>query len=289
MPIRVTCQCGHTLSVPDEMAGKSGKCPKCKQLLKVPAGSSSPSSGNPKPPENNAAAKPKAAKPTPAAAAATARSAGQMAGLFDEVGLVQKKGRFCPSCDSQVTGDAIICVKCGFHLSEGKKVEGFQIAASKKFGNKQLNDAADMMAREKATETRLLGTGAPWWMLAAVLIGVAVFIGGLAIKMDATTSGKLSSVAEIARIQKADYLPVTAASLGFAMVLVLSFAHIALLVTAFLESAKQGFLFLFLPVLYSTYYMFSRIKTKNLMTTVIIYFVSAIVAGASLGYSLPKI
>jgi hypothetical protein len=289
MPIRVTCQCGHTLTVPDEMAGKSGKCPKCKQLLQVPAGSTNPTSGSPKPQGTPGAAKPNASKPATSPVAPATSSAGQMAGLFDEVGLTQKKGKFCPSCDAQVTGDAVICVKCGFHLSEGKKVDGFQAAASKKFGNKQLNEAADMMAREKATETRLLGTGAPWWMLAALLIGLAVFIGGLAIKMDFTTSGKISSVEPLARIQKATYGPVIAASLGFAMVLVFSFAHIALLVTAFLESAKQGFLFLFLPVFYSTYYMFSRIKTKNLMTTVIIYFVSAIVAGISLGYSLPKI
>jgi len=289
MPIRVTCQCAHTLTVPDEMAGKSGKCPKCKQLLKVPAGSSPPPPGIQKPSEPNTAAKPKASKPAPAAIATQANAAGQMAGLFDEVGLTQKKGRFCPSCDAQVTGDSVICVKCGFHLSEGKKVDGFQAAASKKFGNKQLNEAVDSMAREKATETRLLGTGAPWWMLAAVLIGLAVFIGGLAIKMDFTTSGKISSVEPLARIQKADYGPVLAASLGFAMVLVFSFAHIALLVTAFLESAKQGFLFLFLPVFYTTYYMFSRIKTKNLMSTVLIYFVSAIIAGVSLGYSLPRI
>jgi hypothetical protein len=288
MPIRVTCQCGHTLTVPDEMAGKSGKCPKCKQLLQVPAGSKNPASGSPKPQGIPGAAKPNASKPATSPVAPATSSAGQMAGLFDEVGLTQKKGRFCPSCDAQVTGDAVICVKCGFHLSEGKKVEGFQVAASKKFGNKQLNEAADMMAREQATETRLLGTGAPWWMLAAVLIGLAVFIGGLAIKMDAATSGKISSIEPLARIQKAGYGPVAAASLGFAMLLVSSFAHVALLVTAFMESAKQGLLFFFVP-LYSIYYMFSRIKIKNLMSTVVIYFVSAIVAGVALGYSLPKI
>lgn len=288
MPIRVSCQCGHTLTVPDEMAGKSGKCPKCKQLLKVPAGNPSAAAGTPKSPETKPVANPKSSKSAPAAVAAAPKPAGQMAGLFDEVGLTQKKGRFCPSCDGQVANDAIICIKCGFHLEEGKKVEGFQAAKSKKFGNKQLNEAADMMARESATEKRLMGTGAPWWMLAAVLIGLAVFIGGLAIKMDAATSGKISSVAEIARIQKAGYGPVTAASLGFAMLLVCNFAHVALLVTAFMESAKQGLLFLFVP-LYSIYYMFSRIKSKNLMTTVIIYFVSAIVAGVALGYSLPKI
>ena len=30
MPIKFKCSCGQVLSVPDKMAGKQGKCPKCK-------------------------------------------------------------------------------------------------------------------------------------------------------------------------------------------------------------------------------------------------------------------
>lgn len=39
MPIQVTCQCGKTLNVKDEHAGKSVKCPACGDVLKVPGGS----------------------------------------------------------------------------------------------------------------------------------------------------------------------------------------------------------------------------------------------------------
>ncbi len=36
MPIRIQCQCGHSLQVPDQLAGKSGKCPKCSNVIKIP-------------------------------------------------------------------------------------------------------------------------------------------------------------------------------------------------------------------------------------------------------------
>lgn len=37
MAIQVTCPNGHTLKVSDDMAGKTGLCPKCKAKVKVPA------------------------------------------------------------------------------------------------------------------------------------------------------------------------------------------------------------------------------------------------------------
>ena len=42
LPISVTCpQCGTTLKVKDELAGKRGKCPKCQGTLQIPAHSAS--------------------------------------------------------------------------------------------------------------------------------------------------------------------------------------------------------------------------------------------------------
>ena len=38
MPIKVTCaSCGATLTTPDSSAGKTGKCPKCKAPIQIPA------------------------------------------------------------------------------------------------------------------------------------------------------------------------------------------------------------------------------------------------------------
>ncbi len=208
--------------------------------------------------------------------------------MFDEVGLVTKTGQFCPACDAAIAPNSVICVSCGFHLSEGKQVEGHKSTAKKVFGNKQLNEAVEMMEREQDTETRLMGTGFPWWMLLSILVGVIVFIGGLAIKMDASTSGKVATDPTLARIQEATYFTVMIASFGLAMVMVATFAHLAILVTAFKESIKQGFLCLLVP-LYTLYYMFSRLFAKHLVSTVIIFFSTLILGSLALAYSLPKI
>ncbi len=39
MPISVTCSCGKTLQVRDDLAGKAVKCPSCQAVLKVGSGS----------------------------------------------------------------------------------------------------------------------------------------------------------------------------------------------------------------------------------------------------------
>lgn len=273
MPIRVSCQCGHSLSVPDQLAGKSGKCPKCQQVIKIPAAA----------PAQKAPAKsgPPASQPAPNSNAA-------LAGLFDAAGLEQKKGRICPSCEAPVHPTAVICVKCGMNFQEGTQLTGYKSQEKRMFGDRRLNEAADMMAREAETESRLLNTGPPWWFMFAGLAGILVFIGGAGVKMDAATTGKKSSIEVINRVQSADMLTVLAASAGAACALIATFSNFAILITAFFESAKQGLLCMFAP-LYILYYMFSRIRTHRLVGTVVLLWTTAILAGVLLGYSLPKI
>ena len=279
MPIRVTCQCGQSLNVPDSMAGKSGKCPKCKQMIQIP----------------NAAAGAVAAvkssttqKPAKSASASQPLAASNMAGLLDAAGLVQKTGMFCPNCDQPSRPGTVLCTHCGFNFTEGSKVDGHKSAEKKQFGNKQLNEAAAMMVREESTQTRMLSSGTPWWMMFASLTGLLLFVGGALIKKDASTSGSISPIPFMARIQNADWLPVMGASAGAGLLLIAVFAYIALIFTAFFDSRKQGLLCLFVP-LYIVYYMFSRIKSQKLLSTVIIIWVTSILAGALLGYALPKI
>ncbi len=282
MPIRATCQCGYTLAVPDEMAGKRGKCPKCKEILQIP-----PSGAGTAKPATSGVAKGGGTQgggggpvPTPAPTG--------MASLFDEVGLVQKTGRSCPSCDAPVPPNTVLCVNCGFNFAEGTKIDGVKVAAARQFGNKHLNEAAAMMSREKSTEDRLLGAGAPWWMMLSILVGIIVFIAGLGIKMAAGTSGELSTVEWMRRIQEATYLVVLVGTIGMAMALVNVFSVLAILITAFKESTKEGLLTFFAPF-YIYYYMFSRLFSQFLVTTVAIYWVSGILAGVCLAYALPKI
>lgn len=299
MPIRATCQCGHSVSVPDEMAGKRGKCPKCKEILQIPAataksGSGKSSSGSAqaaKPAPKGVTAPASKSAPTAKASSPKGNAApagGGISSLFDEVGLVQKKGQICPACDAPIPPNSVLCVSCGFNFTEGRKLEGFEAAKTQMFGNVHLNEAAAMMEREKSTEDRLLGAGAPWWMMFSILIGIAVFIGGLAIKMNAATTGELSSIEFMRRIQEADYLTVLALTFGLAMTLTSMCAMFAILATAFKESAKQGLLCLFAPF-YVIYYMFSRMFSMYLTTTVIIYWCSSIFGVAALMWALPKI
>jgi hypothetical protein len=282
MPVRVACSCGQALNVPDHLAGKVVKCPKCQKGIRVP--------GEAKPAPAKAAgpaAKTPAAKTPAAKPAASPGGNDALAGLFDAAGLTQRQGTFCPACDKPLTPGTAICVNCGFHLEQGTKIEGFQVE-SKEFGNRRLVEAAEMMKREVETEKRMLSAGMPWWMMLGILSGIVVMIAAVVIRMDATTSGSESSIPLFRRIQVAGLLPVLVAALGFGAMLIANFAQLAVLVTAFKESVKQGLLCMFVPF-YIVYYMFSRIQTKKLVNTVVILWVTAILAGIAFAYALPKI
>ncbi len=285
MPIQVTCQCGYSLNAPDSMAGKSGKCPKCQQVIKVPGASASSAKGTSAgtSSDSKSSAGPKKAESPMASVAPNA-----LDGLLESAGLTQRQGKYCPACDAPVQAGAVLCIKCGFNFAEGTKLEAHKTASTKRFGNKDLNAAIDMMARESDTEARLLKSGSPWWFLFAFLTGVVVLIAGALVKMDATTSGQISGNPTIAKIQKAHILTVMAASAGLGCMLISNIAQLAILFTAFKESWKQGLLCMFVPF-YILYYMFSRMRTYRLGTAITILFVNAILAGVLMGYSFPKI
>lgn len=285
MPIQVTCQCGYSLNAPDSMVGKSGKCPKCQQMIKVPGTASSSAKGAPAASATGTKS-PAGSKKAESPMAAVAPSA--LDGLLESAGLTQRQGKYCPACDAPVQAGAVLCIKCGFNFAEGTKLEAHKTVSTKRFGNKQLNEAIDMMARESDTEERLLKAGSPWWFLFAFLTGVVVLILGALIKMDANTTGEISSNPTIAKIQRAHILTVMAASAGLGCLLISNIAQLAILFTAFKESWKQGLLCMFAPF-YILYYMFSRIRTYRLGSTITILFVSAILAGILMGYSFPKI
>ena len=71
MAIQVRCPgCGATLSVKDEMGGKKGKCPKCGQLMMIPAvAAPPPQAAAPPPPPSAPQPPPVPARPRPGARA----------------------------------------------------------------------------------------------------------------------------------------------------------------------------------------------------------------------------
>lgn len=275
MPLRVTCQCGVALNVPETMAGKGVKCPKCQSVIAVGT-----------PAKTAPATKPATSKPAAKASASNA-SQDAMAKLLDSAGLKKREGIFCPSCDRSLPPGTAICVGCGYNLEAGSKIEGFEVEV-KEFGNKRLVEAAEMMAREVETENRLLKAGMPWWTMAAIILAVMFMMTAILLKMDVKTSGNVSSVPIIAKLQSANYGPVIAFSAGGGACLIALFALFAIQATAYKESIKEGLL-CSLTILYSFYYMFSRLKSRRLGNTVMIFWISAILAGICLGYSLPKI
>ena len=115
-----------------------------------------------------------------------------------------------------------------------------------------------------------------------------MFVSGALIKMDASQTGEVSTMEWMARIQKANWLPVIAGAAGSGFLLIAVFAYISFIFTAFFESRKQGILCLFAP-LYIIYYMFSRIKSHKLFGIVVIMWITSILAGLLLAYALPKI
>ena len=262
------------------MAGKSGKCPKCQQLVKIPLAASADAGAPAKAAATAKKAKPQLVSPQP--------STSTMAGLLDAAGLVQKSGTFCPHCDQPSKPGAVICTHCGFNFAEGTKVEGHKSSEKRQFGNKNLNEAAAMMVREESVQKRLLATGTPWWTMFASFLGLVIFLAVILVKMDATQTGEVSKTEWMARIQKAFWGPVIAGASGTGFLLVAIFAYLALIFTAFFESKKQGFLCLLAP-LYIVYYMFSRIKSQKLFGTVVIIWFTSVLAGFLLSYALPKI
>ena len=122
MPIDVTCpECGAGLEAPDELAGKKGTCPHCKNVLPVPGEAAPPPAAETGGAEAESAAPQEEAPPLPEAVPAGETQPG------DDPS--KKKFLFkCPGCGQQMAagahrlGTAVNCPKCkqGFKLPEAQ-------------------------------------------------------------------------------------------------------------------------------------------------------------------------
>jgi ribosomal protein L40E len=164
MPIQIKCQCGKSLSIPDAMVGKAVKCPGCSKVLKVPA---------------------KAAPAKAASAAAPAVASGGLDDLFDEEGFSKQVAAVCPSCAAELTANAVLCTKCGYHREHGTRLQAHLTAGVDiDHGTLALMKAESDMAKADEMQAKLVrGAGMPWWGLALVLfmLGSGIVIGVLAV------------------------------------------------------------------------------------------------------------
>lgn len=103
MPIKVRCECGAGLTVPDSAAGKRIKCKKCGSPVAVPGGG-----------QRKKAARKKAARPK-----ADVHDDDFFSQL-DLGGADHEDHRICPKCAAEVDEMDIECPECGINLETGQ-------------------------------------------------------------------------------------------------------------------------------------------------------------------------
>jgi hypothetical protein len=103
MPITFTCSnCNARMSVPDQMAGKRGKCSKCKGAIVVPAPANAAPAAARKPGEAPRPAPAEAAPPPEAPVDLEAAAAAALADEVQEEKVVEQIEFICPMCDEPV-------------------------------------------------------------------------------------------------------------------------------------------------------------------------------------------
>jgi hypothetical protein len=264
MAIKFQCNCGHVLSVPDNLAGKSGKCPKCKQSIQVPQASSVAASAAVQPvarpasqPSARPAAKP-SSRPVKGDAGKPAAAATRGSGLdshFDDLGLKRQTGPVCPSCSAPYKTGAAVCIQCGLNFSTGEKAVGFAATREKpEFSNLYLQEAANNMRREKTMERRSENASMPWWVVMSYLIGAITLCAAGIIIVDGIVAEPAPEGSLMGKLQRMPVLVTLGATAGITGLAIMLFAHLSICAFAFSRKALHGVGCLFLPLLFSVPY-----------------------------------
>lgn len=98
MPIKVACKCGQTFNAKDQLAGKTVRCPKCKNPLTIPGG---------------AKAAPQSPAPQPQ---------NDLGSLLDEAMGQPVNDNECPECGRTLPTNSVVCLGCGYNRSTGTKM-----------------------------------------------------------------------------------------------------------------------------------------------------------------------
>lgn len=247
MPIRVSCACGKSLTVKDELAGKAVKCPGCQQVVRIPA------AGQPARP---AAARSKSARPAAAGSKAARSSAARPAAtpassdlddLFDEAGLRATSGPTCPACAAELKPGAVLCTNCGTNLQTGQRLTGYQQAKVEAVGhgNLQLDKAVADMKDHEAMNSRTLNAGMPGWFLAIMLVFVCFFTFAAVSIVNAAAAGdEATGLAKALKGYAADSSIVWGCIISG--LVLQGIARIWLTVVGFMDSLGNGLVTLFM-------------------------------------------
>jgi hypothetical protein len=299
MPIKLKCSCGQVLSVPDNLAGKTGKCPKCQKSIQIPNSAAANATA---PPVPAAVAKAGPAKTAPAPASANkatvakAKSAApvqvaaeqpmnKLDSLLDEAGLTKKTGPICPKCGANIRPGTVLCTGCGLNFESGETATGFEaVLAAMEFKNEFLQEAAYNMSRDDVMEERREKSGLPWWMLMSYLIGAMTLCAAGVVIVDGNFNEPAAAGTFLGNVQRLPVfvtLGVTAMITGSC---ISSFAHLSIVVFGFKQSIGKGFLCLFIPFFTLIYGIIHWADNKQAIKAIIIAMVTVSAGMAMIGY-----
>jgi hypothetical protein len=253
MPIKVQCACGAAFAAKDELGGRTVKCPKCQQPLKIPAaGAPVGAAAAPRPSPGPQAPQPGPAMPPgrPLSAPLPSQAAGPGGGHghWDEVGLVaQQAGTApCPGCAKPMPVNAVVCIQCGYNKKIGRRMETVKQAEGTALPgghNVTVDDLLTKAARtiedEKEDERKKNREGMPWWVYGIGIIGCVGFMITMMLlprEIALATGGVIIW--------------------GLAIAINI-YAQIRMIMIAFSESISEGILFLVVPC-YNLYFIFTH-------------------------------
>src|SRR3954464_3945399 len=167
MPIPVACVCGSRFAAPDNLAGRTVKCPKCQSPINIPSGAPAmaapgafPGQGMPSQqmPSQQMPGQQMPSQQMPGYAPgpmnpgypAQPMVGGPSASLFDEAGLKQATAGSitCPGCNAALNPGTVVCITCGYNLKLGKRMT--TINMDRPVGHGDAHGIAPAMILEKA-------------------------------------------------------------------------------------------------------------------------------------------
>ena len=292
MPIKLKCSCGQVLSVPDNLAGKSGKCPKCQRSIQipnptaaktttapaaVPAAKASPAQANPAKVATASTGRAPAtkSKPAPAVQVAAPQPVNKLDSLFDDAGLTKKTGPICPKCGVGIRPGTVLCTGCGLNFETGDTALGFEaIAATLEFKNEFLQEAADNMSRDGVMDERREKSGIPWWMIMSYLIGAMTLCAAGVVIVDGRFNEPAEAGTFLGNVQRLPVFVVLGITAMITGNSIHAFAHLSIVVFGFKQSIGKGFLCLLIPFFSYIYGIIHWADNKQAITAIIVSIVT---------------
>lgn len=254
MPIKVSCACGAAFNAKDELAGKTVKCPKCTQPLRIPT-------------PGGQVVSPQAAPQAGPVQRSAPAPASNIPSIFDEAGIeaAPQGVPICPSCHKPIRPGTILCVNCGFNMQTGRKLQTQSFTVKEGHGvsvEVALAKAADRIADEINEERKKTSEGLPWFVYLVMFLAMVGLMAALLL-MPPENSIMLIGMVIV----------------GIAG-LVNLYAGISILIVAFKDSVAQGIMCIVIP-LYGLIYIIMHWSECG--TYFLIQIGSNIVAGGGWG------